>query len=132
MKYLLLILALVVVTSYSYGFDAEKYFKTTCAVCHTIGGGDKTGPDLAGIGKRRKIDWLVKYINYPSGMIMGDEEEPGYEKPDADAKAVYELYKPQLMTEHELSKDQVEALVKYIDAQKKEPTGKILKVIKKK
>lgn len=132
MRYLLLVTALIVIASYSYGFDGAKYFQTTCAVCHTIGGGDKTGPDLAGIGKRRKIEWLVKYINYPAGMINGDEEEPGYEKPDADAKAVYELYKPQLMTEHELSKEQVQAIVKYIDSQNKEPKGKILKLINKK
>lgn len=108
-----------------FAFDAEAYFKQNCTACHTIGGGDKIGPDLAGLSKRRKVDWLVKYINYPEGMINGDPEEEGYEKPDALAKKVFELYKPTLMPEQTVTKEQVQAILKYIDAQKKEPKGKI-------
>lgn len=108
-----------------FAFDAGAYFTQNCTACHSIGGGDKIGPDLAGLSKRRKVDWLVKYINYPEGMIKGDEEEEGYEKPDALAKKVYDLYKPTLMPEQEVTKAQVEAILKYIDAQKKQPKGKI-------
>ena len=106
-------------------FDAAKHFKNVCSQCHTVGAGDKIGPDLAGVSKRHKVDWLVKFINYPDGMINGDAEEPGYEKPDAMAKKVYDLYKPQMMTEQEMTKAQVEAMLKWIDGQKKEPKGKI-------
>lgn len=109
----------------SFAFEAEKYFKQVCSQCHTVGGGDKIGPDLAGLSKRRKIDWLVKFINYPDGMINGDAEEPGYEKPDPLAKKVYDLYKPQMMAEQEMSKEQVEALLKWIDSKNKTPKGKI-------
>ena len=130
MKFLLVIMSVMAFAGQAFAFEAEKYFKQNCASCHTIGGGDKIGPDLAGLSKRRKIDWLVKYINYPEGMINGDEEEEGYEKPDALAKKVYELYKPTLMPEQEVSKAQVEAILKYIDAQKKEPKGKIVKLLK--
>lgn len=127
MKVLVLITALLFAISYGHAFDAEKLYTTTCATCHTIGGGDKIGPDLAEVGKRRTIEWLHKYINYPDGMINGDAEEPGYEKPDAAAKAVYELYKPQLMPEQAMTKEQVVAMVKYIDSKGKKPQGKILK-----
>lgn len=109
----------------SFAFDAAKYFKSTCATCHTIGEGDKIGPDLAGLSKRRKVDWIVKFVNYPDGMINGDEEEPGYEKADPIAKKVYALYKPQMMAEQEMTKAQVEAVLKYIDSLKKQPKGKI-------
>lgn len=112
----------------SIAFDGGKYFESKCAQCHTIGGGDKIGPDLAGVSKRRKLDWIVKFINYPDGMINGDEEEEGYEKADPIAKKLYAMYKPQIMAEHEMSKDQVKAVLKYIDSKKKQPKGKINKL----
>lgn len=106
-------------------FDAGKNFQAVCSACHTVGGGDKIGPDLAGLDKRRKVEWVHKFVNYPDGMINGDEEEPGYEKPDPIAKKVYELYKPQLMAEQEMTLDQVKATLKWIADQKKQPKGKI-------
>lgn len=127
MKNVLICLALVFSVN-TLAFDAGKYFQKTCTQCHTIGGGDKIGPDLAGLSKRRKVDWIVKFVNYPDGMINGDEEEAGYEKPDALAKKVYAAYKPQMMAEQEMTKAQVEAVLKYIDSKKKQPKGKILKI----
>lgn len=112
----------------SFAFDAGSFFQKKCSICHNIGAGDKTGPDLAGLSKRRKLDWIVKFINYPEGMINGDDEEPGYEKPDPIAKKVYALYKPTLMPEHEVTKAQVKAILKYIDSKKKQPKGKITKL----
>lgn len=126
------VLALSMVAAFlpmgAYAFDAGKYFESKCATCHTIGNGDKIGPDLAGLSKRRKVDWIVKFVNYPDGMINGDEDEEGYEKPDPIAKKVYDLYKPQVMAEHEMTKAQVEAVLKYIDSKKKQPKGKITKL----
>jgi cytochrome c2 len=108
-------------------FDAGKFFKKNCTSCHTSGGGDKIGPDLAGVSKRRKLDWIVKFVNYPEGMINGDEEEAGYEKVDPVAKKLYEMYKPQMMAEQEMTKAQVKAVLAFIDSKKKAPKGKILK-----
>lgn len=123
---MLMTLGVLVLSVSAFSFDAEKAFKSTCAACHTIGAGDKVGPDLAGLSKRRKVDWIVKFVKYPEGMINGDAEEAGYEKADPIAQKLYALYKPQIMAEQELTKDQVQAILKYIDAQKKEPKGKIL------
>lgn len=126
MKFILMIFT--VFSLNSFGFDAAKHFTKKCATCHTIGNGDKTGPDLAGLSKRRKVEWIVKFVNYPEGMISGDEEEEGYEKPDPIAKKLFDLYKPAMMAEQEMTKAQVEAMLKYIDAQNKQPKGKILKL----
>lgn len=112
----------------SFAFDAGSYYNQNCSACHSIGEGDKIGPDLAGLSKRRDTDWIVKFVNYPSGMMEGDAEEPGYEKPDPVAKKLYALYKPMTMTEFELDKAKVEAILKYIDSKGKEPKGKILKL----
>lgn len=127
MKSLAFLFAMTLTTGV-FAFDAGKHFKANCIACHTVGGGDKIGPDLAGLSKRRKLDWLVKFVKYPEGMIMGDDEEEGYEKPDALAKKVYEKYKPQMMSDQELTKDQMKAILKWIDDQKKSPKGKILTV----
>lgn len=124
----LIVLAMITLfslTAFGADFDAEKHFKNVCSTCHTVGGGDKIGPDLAGLSKRRTVEWLVKFINYPDGMVNGDAEEPGYEKPDPIAVKVAALYKPQMMAEQEMTKAQVEAMLKWIDSQKKEPKGKI-------
>lgn len=111
-------------------WDAKKEFTTNCATCHSIGGGDagKTGPDLAGVTKRRKMDWIVKFVQYPTGMIEGDAEEEGYEKADPIAKKIYAAYKPAMMSEQELDEKQIKAIMAYIDSQKKEPKGKITKI----
>ena len=121
----LLTLALLVFSFNTLAFDAGKNFQAVCASCHTIGGGDKIGPDLAGLDKRRKAEWVHKFVNYPDGMINGDEEEEGYEKPDPIAQKVYALYKPQMMAEQAMTMDQVKATLKWIADQKKEPKGKI-------
>lgn len=108
-----------------FGIDGESYFKQNCSACHSIGEGDKIGPDLAEVSKRREIDWLVKFINYPEGMIFGDEEEEGYEKADPVAKKIYELYKPTIMPEQEIEKEELKEVLNYIDSLKKKPKGKI-------
>jgi nitrite reductase (NO-forming) len=43
-----------------------------CAACHTIGGGKLTGPDLAGVTKRRDEEWLKEWLTSPETMIMSD------------------------------------------------------------
>ena len=128
---LIVLLGMVFSISFAHSFDAAETFKSKCTQCHTIGGGDKIGPDLAGVTKRRKMDWIIKFVKYPAGMYEGDDEEPGYEKKDALAAALYDFYKPQAMTEQDLTDDQIKAVMKHIEAQKKEPKGKIVEFEKK-
>lgn len=112
----------------SFAKDTGKALFKSCTACHSIGGGDKIGPDLAGLSKRRKLPWIVKFVNYPEGMINGDADEAGYEKPDAMAKKVYNAYKPQMMAEQELTAPQMKLILKYIDSLGKKAKGKITKI----
>ena len=107
--------------------DGMKLFKA-CTQCHTIGGGDKIGPDLAGVSKRRTVQWITKFVNYPDGMIEGDDEEDykgSKYVADKQANHIFAAYKPQSMTEQELTEAQVKVILAYIDGLKKEPKGKI-------
>lgn len=135
MKFLIIVLSLILSLSSFAKWSAEKEFKTNCATCHSIGYGDVDakgkklqGPDLASVSKRRKMDWIIKFVKYPTGMIEGDEEEEGYEKADPIAKKVYAAYKPAMMSEQELEDDQIKAIIKYIDSKKKTSKGKITKI----
>lgn len=44
-------------------------FKLNCMSCHTIGGGNLTGPDLKNVSARKDRAWLVKFIADPKAMI---------------------------------------------------------------
>jgi protein SCO1 len=58
----------------------EDLFRTRCAACHTIGGGDidaaeqrRAGPDLLGVHERRERAWLERWIAAPDAMLaQGD------------------------------------------------------------
>ena len=43
----------------------QALFKRLCAPCHTIGVGDRVGPDLRGVTERRDRAWLASYIQHP-------------------------------------------------------------------
>ena len=127
MKSLIALLTLTFALS-AFAWDAKTEYTKNCATCHNIGGGDKIGPDLAGVTERRSEEWLIKYIQYPIGMMQGDEEEEGYEKPDPIAAALWETYKPQMMAEQELDEDQIKKVLAYIKEQSKgkKAKGKIV------
>ncbi len=46
----------------------QALYKRLCASCHTVGGGDRVGPDLAGVMGRRDRDWLTSFISDPEKM----------------------------------------------------------------
>ncbi len=51
----------------------ELAFKNKgCTACHTIGKGKLTGPDLAGVTQRRKLDWIENQILNPEEMLEKD------------------------------------------------------------
>src|SRR5690606_41525145 len=44
-----------------------------CNSCHAFGR-KLTGPDLAGMSDRQSLDWIVKWIHNPQGMVdSGDQ-----------------------------------------------------------
>jgi protein SCO1/2 len=57
------------------GRSAGEYlFRTRCTSCHTIGKGDRLGPDLQGVPERRSTAWLVRWLKEPDKMI--EEKDP--------------------------------------------------------
>jgi protein SCO1/2 len=50
------------------GPPGETLFLKACSGCHSIGEGDRVGPDLAGVTQRRSREWLVSFITDPQRM----------------------------------------------------------------
>jgi protein SCO1/2 len=46
----------------------EALFVKACAGCHSIGRGDRVGPDLDGLTARRKRTWITEFIMSPQKM----------------------------------------------------------------
>jgi len=44
-------------------------FEQKCTACHTIGGGVRVGPDLAGVTERRPEAWLLQFITAPDKLF---------------------------------------------------------------
>jgi protein SCO1 len=51
----------------------QVLFKKVCAPCHTIGVGDKVGPDLRGVADRRSMDWLTRFIRSPQKVRVEND-----------------------------------------------------------
>lgn len=49
--------------------NGERLFASKCSACHSIGKGDRIGPDLAGVAKRRERGWIARYIAAPDEML---------------------------------------------------------------
>lgn len=47
-------------------------FERVCAACHTIGGGHRVGPDLAGLLARRDPAWIRGMVLAPDSMTRAD------------------------------------------------------------
>jgi nitrite reductase (NO-forming) len=77
-------------------------YETKCLACHSVGEGDKLGPDLLGVTKRRTDDWLVKWLKTPERLLETDEA----------AKAMLRKYKVP-MPNQGLPDDEVRHLIKY-------------------
>ncbi|MET0657458.1 MAG: multicopper oxidase domain-containing protein [Steroidobacteraceae bacterium] len=47
-------------------------FESKCIACHSIAGGDKLGPDLHLVTRRRDEAWLERWLKDPEGMARSD------------------------------------------------------------
>ncbi len=92
----------------AYLSDKGAYlFQTRCAACHTIGQGDSVGPDLLGVTKNRKRDWLASFIALPNMMLA---------KKDPIATALFARYNQLPMPNLRLNDVDVNALLGYLEA----------------
>jgi len=79
-------------------------FRTRCAACHTLGGGDGVGPDLLGVTTARSREWLTQYILAPDKML---------EQKDPVALALFNKYNKVKMPNLHLAPVDVKTLLDY-------------------
>jgi protein SCO1/2 len=100
--------------------DKGKYlFATRCAACHTIGNGDKVGPDLLGVTNVRDRAWLSRIITEPDKLI---------EEKDPIATMLFKKYREIRMPRLGLAPEDVNTLIDFMktqtaDFKKQETTG---------
>jgi nitrite reductase (NO-forming) len=85
--------------------DAAKgklTFETKCAACHSVGNGDKIGPDLNGVTKRHSDKWLTSWLLTTEKM----------QNSDPAAKELLAKYKVP-MPNPGLNRSEVRQIVKY-------------------
>ncbi len=88
----------------------QYLFQTRCASCHTVGGGDRLGPDLRGVAAARERSWLVRWLKEPNKMIA--EKDP-------IALALMARYRNLPMPNLSLGDDDAAALIHYMEQQDK-------------
>lgn len=95
--------------------NGQRLFASKCSPCHTIGKGDKLGPDLAGVAARRERDWIARYIQEPDAMLAGG---------DPIASALYNKYKKIGMPNLRLGASDVADLVTFLESHAVTAVGK--------
>lgn len=85
----------------------QYVYQGRCSACHSIGLGDKVGPDLAGVTARRGRAWLARYIAAPDEVLA---------QGDPVASALYEKYDKVRMPKLRFATGEVDAVISYLDA----------------
>src|SRR6185437_14525569 len=82
--------------------NGKLAFESKCLACHSIAGGDKLGPDLYNVSKRRNDSWVARWLKSPEQMLQTD----------ADAKALLDKYKVPMPNQN-LSEREIREFVAY-------------------
>jgi protein SCO1/2 len=90
------------------GLPGQVLFAKICASCHTVGRGDKIGPDLGGVTARRSRTWLTSYIMHPERLRA--EHDP-------TAHALAERFPKVRMPTLDLSENDASDVIAFIEAQ---------------
>jgi protein SCO1 len=86
----------------------QYLFATRCAACHTIGNGDKLGPDLLGVTNVRDRAWLARMITDSNKLL---------EEKDPIATALFKKYKEVRMPPLGLPEADVNTLIEFMKTQ---------------
>ncbi|WP_163865179.1 c-type cytochrome [Myxococcus eversor] len=57
--------------------QGAQLFTQRCATCHSVGEGDRIGPDLHGVLERRDEAWLTRFIKSPGALIDSGDPVAG-------------------------------------------------------
>lgn len=110
LRYLLLLVATFALAGAAYANTADQgkvLYEQKCAACHTIGGGDRIGPDLHGATERRPHEWLLRFVVAPDRMIAEKDEV---------ALRLFEKYNRIAMPNLGLTENEARALLAHIQA----------------
>jgi protein SCO1/2 len=83
----------------------QYVYQGRCSACHTIGLGDKVGPDLAGVTARRERAWLARYIGAPDELLAAG---------DPVAASLYEKYGKVRMPKLRFAPGEIDAVISYL------------------
>jgi len=86
----------------------EDLYNTRCTACHTIGQGDKLGPDLLGVVSKRDRQWLIRWLMEPDVMLK--EKDPL-------AMALYTQYGNVPMPNVKLAPQQALDLIQFMEVE---------------
>lgn len=81
-------------------------FGKKCGSCHSIGEGDRQGPDLKGVLQRRDKKWVAEFVRAPGAKIDGG---------DAVANELLAKFKGLRMPDQQLTDDELAGLLAYLD-----------------
>ena len=101
----ILVTASLVASATARAETGEEMFNKICAACHTVGGGKRVGPDLAGVTDRRDREWLISFIKSSQAMIDAG---------DPIAVQLYEEYNKVPMPDPPFDKRQIGEIIDYI------------------
>ena len=99
----------------------QYLFAAKCAACHTIGGGDRVGPDLAGVTGARDRRWLEQYLATPDDVLA---------RGDPIAQALFTKYNQVRMPNLGLKEGEVSALLGFLEAQTSAVRGSVAAGVK--
>lgn len=85
---------------------AALLFGKRCGGCHSIGEGDKAGPDLLDVTKRRDRKWLTSFILTPGTLIDGG---------DPVANELLAKFKGSRMPDQSLTPDELSGVIAYLE-----------------
>lgn len=80
-----------------------ELFRRNCVACHSVGGGDVVGPDLAGVTQRRPMPWIRGMVAEPDSML----------RVDGVAQALLRQYQVPMLN-RELDEARVRAILEFL------------------
>lgn len=87
--------------------NGQFLYRNGCSVCHTIGEGDRIGPDLLGVHERRDRAWLERFIRTPDQVLAAG---------DPVAMQLLTKHKGVRMPNLDLTQAEVADILQYIEA----------------
>ena len=87
--------------------SGRALFEQLCVACHSIGEGERVGPDLAGVTQRRDEAWIERMIREPDTLVA---------EGDPLITALVERYNGIIMPRLGLNEAQTEAIMAHLHA----------------